>query len=281
MIPRLALLPIGLFIIWCFVCSRWYVCHIRHLCGPVVPDVVDTTVVVPPKPDERPLVFKWADPTPIARSTFDAFKKGQSDGLGVGQKLEVIGSYFKDEPAPAGFSNMGLARAAKTAALFIPPLAAGSIIESSKLIEAEPPGIRGDTLFESIVFQYYTIATVPDVECIKNSDNTLTLLFPYGKAQREVDLEIEKCLQNVIERLKQTNERITIVGHTDDAGTDAFNMGLGQRRADHIKEILVKNGIDKNRISTESRGEREPVANNATEEGSRMNRRAVMTIIKE
>ncbi|MEZ4955702.1 MAG: OmpA family protein [Saprospiraceae bacterium] len=278
MFPRLALLPIGLFLIWCFVVSRWYVCHIKQLCG-------EPTVVIdeppPPPPDERPLVFKWADDTPITRSSFEAFKKGQLDGLGEGQLLEITGCYYKDEATPEGFSNMGLARAAKIKALFIPPLTAEQIVENSKLIDPEPDGIRADTLFEAALFRYRTPTKDPVVECIVENNNSLTVLFPYGKAQREVDTKIEECLQNLIEAMKQTDDNALIVGHTDDAGSDRFNFGLGMRRAEHIKGILVKNGIAGSRISTESRGEKEPVASNDTEEGTRQNRRAVLTLVKK
>ena len=279
MFPRLALLPIGLFLIWCFVCSRWYVCHIKHLCGPDDPPIV----VVDSVDDNRPLVFKWADATPIVRSTFDAFKKGQLDGRGEEQLLEITGCYYNDEAAPEGFTNMGLARAAQIKAMFIPPLTADQIVETSKLIDPEPDGMRADTMFEAVLFKYKT-PVKPDtivVECIQDNDNSLTVLFPYGKAQREVDMQIEECMQKVIELLKKTGDNVRIVGHTDDAGSDEFNMGLGQRRADHIKGILEKNGIAKNRITAESKGEREPAASNETEEGTRLNRRAVLTVIKK
>ncbi len=175
MFPRLALLPIGAFLIWCFVVSRWYVCHIKMLCGDEPPVVVE-----PPTPavDNRPLVFKWADAEPIVRSTFDSLKQGLIDGLGDGQLLEITGNYFKDEAAPEGFTNMGLARAAKVKALFIPPLNADQIVETSKLIEPEPDGIRGDTLFESASFKTKTSVDPPVVECIVNNNNSLTVLFP-------------------------------------------------------------------------------------------------------
>ena len=195
--------------------------------------------------------------------------------------LEITGSYFKDEATPEGFTNMGLARAAKIKALFIPPLSAEQVVETSKLIDPEPEGMRADTLFEAASYKYSTPTVDPVVECIVGSDNSLSVLFPYGQAQREVDAKIEECLQNVIDLLKKTTDNVKIVGHTDDAGSDDFNLGLGQRRADHIKGILQKNGIAKNRITTESKGESEPVASNETEEGTRLNRRAVLTIIKK
>ena len=278
MFPRLALLPIGLFLIWCFVVSRWYVCHIKQLCGSDDPPIIEEPHT--PTPDDRPLVFKWADAKPITRPAFEAFKKSQIDGLGEGQFLEITGCYYKEETAPGEYTNMGLARAALVKAFFIPPLAADQIVTNFKLIEPEPDGMRGDTLFESILFSAKT-PNVGPVECIEGSDNSLTVLFPYGRSEREVDIKIEECLKNVIENMKKTSDNAQIIGHTDDAGPDDFNMALGQRRADHIKGILVKNGISANRITTETRGEREPAAGNDTEEGARQNRRAVLTLVKK
>ncbi|HFA49509.1 MAG TPA: OmpA family protein [Bacteroidetes bacterium] len=278
MFPRLALLPIGLFIIWCFVCQRWYVCHIKSACE-------EQTVEPPPPPpppdeiDNRPLVFKWADATPIARpDTFPGFKQNLLKDFGPNQVLEITGNYFKDETAPEGYANMGEARAALVKALFIPPLAEGQFKLHSKLIDPAPPGVMGDTLFESARFAVNT--KMGEVDCIKNNNGALVVLFPYGQSQREVDRQIEQCLGDVIENLKATSDKAHIVGHTDDAGSDGFNMGLGLRRAKHIKGILVSNGIAADRISVESKGEREPIADNGTEEGSRRNRRAVLTILK-
>lgn len=273
MFPRLALLPIGLFVIWCFVCSKWYVCHIKQLCGTEEP-----APPPPPVVDDRALVFKWNDATPITRSTFEAFKKSQIDGIGTGQLLEISGCYFAGEAAPEGFSNMGLARAARIKALFSPPLDENLIVELSKLIDPAPDGVQGDTVFESALFKIKTPPPPEEVECIVDNDNSLTVLFPYAKANRHVNTKIEECLQDVIEVLKRTNDKAHIVGHTDDAGSIALNINLGQRRADHIKGILVKNGIAENRVTTETKGEHQPVADNGTEEGSRLNRRAVLKI---
>ena len=277
MFPRLALLPIGLFIIWCFVVSRWYVCHIKQLCGPE-----DTPVEVPPEPevDKRPLVFKWDGATPIPnKETFDAFKKAQVDGLGEGQLLEITGVYYPGENPPDGYTNMGLARARQVRGLFVPPLSEEQIVENSRMAGSDPPGIQ-DSLFEAAIFAYKTPAEPDKVECIVGTNNSLTVLFPYAKAEREVDPRVEDCLKDVIKSLQESDSKASIVGHTDNAGSDATNMRLGHNRAKHIMSILVKNGIDRNRITTDSKGESQPVASNDTEEGSRLNRRAVLTVIE-
>lgn len=89
-----------------------------------------------------------------------------------------------------------------------------------------------------------------------------------------VKAEYYSLLQNLIEYMNYNDYDVTIVGHTDSKGTEAYNMGLGQRRADSVKAKLLEFGLVSDRIlGTESRGESEPVATNDTEEGRAQNRR--------
>ncbi|MBT8520846.1 OmpA family protein [Polynucleobacter paneuropaeus] len=74
-------------------------------------------------------------------------------------------------------------------------------------------------------------------------------------------------------------EVIIAVGNTDSVGTDAYNMALGQRRAQSVKTYLVAKGIDASRIYTESKGKSNPVASNATEEGRAKNRRTDIEVV--
>jgi len=66
---------------------------------------------------------------------------------------------------------------------------------------------------------------------------------------------------------------ITIIGHTDNYGSDAYNMKLSKRRARIVKSILSREGIVASRMSTDGRGEREPVASNKSKKGRALNRR--------
>jgi OmpA-OmpF porin, OOP family len=74
-------------------------------------------------------------------------------------------------------------------------------------------------------------------------------------------------------------EVIIAVGNTDSIGTDAYNMALGQRRAQSVKTYLVSKGIDASRIYTESKGKSNPVASNATAEGRAKNRRTDIEVV--
>ena len=72
---------------------------------------------------------------------------------------------------------------------------------------------------------------------------------------------------------------IRITGHTDDVGSDEFNQKLSEGRAKAVRSELIKRGIAANRIEADGKGESEPIASNATEEGKAKNRRVEFTII--
>lgn len=67
--------------------------------------------------------------------------------------------------------------------------------------------------------------------------------------------------------------KVEIQGHTDSIGTDAYNMGLSKRRAQAVKDYLVKKGIDAKRLSIKGFGESTPKDTNTTKEGRAKNRR--------
>ena len=74
-------------------------------------------------------------------------------------------------------------------------------------------------------------------------------------------------------------EVIIAVGHTDSVGTDAYNQKLSVRRADAVKSYLVSKGVESNRVYTEGKGEKQPVASNATAEGRAKNRRVEIEVV--
>ena len=72
--------------------------------------------------------------------------------------------------------------------------------------------------------------------------------------------------------------RLEIEGHTCNIGTAEYNLALGERRANAVKEYLTSRGIGADRLSTISYGEERPKHDNAREETRRLNRRAVMGV---
>ena len=104
-------------------------------------------------------------------------------------------------------------------------------------------------------------------------------VFDSGRLNFDFDKSVVKpqyfeLLRNVKDYVEQNDFRLTIIGHTDSKGTDAYNMALGMRRAIAVRDKLLEFGLDPSRISgVESRGESEPIATNDTEEGRFENRR--------
>jgi len=87
-------------------------------------------------------------------------------------------------------------------------------------------------------------------------------------------------LDDLVGKVKGINlEVIIAVGHTDSTGTDAYNQKLSIARSEAVKAYLVNKGIEKNRIYTEGKGEKQPVADNKTKEGQAKNRRVEIEVV--
>ena len=87
-------------------------------------------------------------------------------------------------------------------------------------------------------------------------------------------------LDDLVYKVKGINlEVIIAVGHTDSIGTDAYNQRLSVRRAEAVKAYLVTKGIERNRVYTEGKGEKQPVADNRTKEGRAKNRRVEIEVV--
>ena len=97
-----------------------------------------------------------------------------------------------------------------------------------------------------------------------------SVLKPEGKAK----------LDDLVSKVKGINlEVIIAVGHTDSVGSDAYNQKLSVRRAEAVKAYLISKGIERNRIYTEGKGEKQPVADNRTAEGRAKNRRVEVEVV--
>ncbi len=73
---------------------------------------------------------------------------------------------------------------------------------------------------------------------------------------------------------------IEVSGHTDNIGSDAYNMNLSQKRAEAVKTYLVSKGVTEKRITSKGYGKTKPIAENTTELGREQNRRVEFTITK-
>jgi OOP family OmpA-OmpF porin len=81
--------------------------------------------------------------------------------------------------------------------------------------------------------------------------------------------------------LLQKHERVVVevAGHTDSVGSDAYNQGLSERRANAVKDYLTSKGVTATRLTARGYGEAQPVASNDTDEGRAENRRVELIVL--
>jgi outer membrane protein OmpA-like peptidoglycan-associated protein len=106
------------------------------------------------------------------------------------------------------------------------------------------------------------------------------VLFAFDSA--ELRPEAASHLFRIVSLLKEYPEReLLIEGHTDSVGSEAYNVGLSQRRADSVYAFLTRGGISPARAATRGYGEAFPAASNATSAGRQENRRVEVVILHE
>jgi len=86
-------------------------------------------------------------------------------------------------------------------------------------------------------------------------------------------------LDNLVSSLRRNNTlKISICGHTDNTGNIAYNQLLSEQRALAVKNYLISKGVSKFRISTQGKGDSQPISNNQTDEGKQLNRRVEIEV---
>jgi OOP family OmpA-OmpF porin len=104
------------------------------------------------------------------------------------------------------------------------------------------------------------------------------VLFDFDKAV--IKPEGKSKLDDISNKTKGVNLEVVIaIGHADSVGSDAYNQRLSVRRAESVKAYLTSKGIAANRVYTEGKGEKQPVADNKTKEGRAKNRRVEIEVI--
>jgi len=104
------------------------------------------------------------------------------------------------------------------------------------------------------------------------------VFFDFDKAV--IKPEGKSKLDDVTNKVKGINLEVVIaIGHADSTGSDAYNQRLSVRRAESVKAYLVSRGLEGNRVYTEGKGEKQPVADNKTREGRAKNRRVEIEVI--
>ena len=124
------------------------------------------------------------------------------------------------------------------------------------------------------------------VAVTQTSDNRLKLDIPsdvsFDTGRSNIKPNFDPILNQFASTLTQHSATtISIVGHTDSTGSDAINNPLSFDRANAARDYLVSRGVARNRIATDGKGAREPVADNGTVQGRDKNRRIEIYVAEQ
>jgi outer membrane protein OmpA-like peptidoglycan-associated protein len=259
----IALLFVG-YSIWAV---RTWSCHMCDCCGEATEQVAQKQTTGVP-------LFLWNADEPVPDDKFPEWKTNFLKEGGQGDTLVITGWYREGEPNGEALAS---ARAEAIKAKLDPQLPASRVLVTTPKMVDDGLVKDGDPM-ESAGFEWRKLVLKEEIVTIIESDNDVTFLFPFNSTQRIQDEGVDTYMKTLVEKHKDSKATFVVVGHTDNIGGDASNLKLGQARAEAIASLLKSNGIAADRIEVSSKGESEPVADNATEDGQRQNRRVVLTV---
>jgi OmpA-OmpF porin, OOP family len=129
------------------------------------------------------------------------------------------------------------------------------------------------------VVQPTPVASAPLAPMRRTESVTLGADTSFDTGKADLKSEGQAKLDQLAVKLKEVRyDSITVVGHTDNVGTDVANQKLSLRRANAVKAYLASHGIDAAKIKTAGRGKTSPIADNKTVQGRARNRRVEVQI---
>jgi OOP family OmpA-OmpF porin len=232
-------------------------------------EVVSTVTAV--KKDAGPLLFAYNDDKPLTGPGWPAYRDSIAQFASDSTSLEISGWYCTNLTPPES-EEIGLRRATKIRMMFM-DIPDDRIIVRTKAIDCDSARVNSNDVSASFSKKIRSAN-------IKETEDKTLIYFPFNSTQKLNNAEVEGYLNDVAERVIASKEQIVLTGHTDNIGTDASNVALGQKRADIVKNYLIQKGVSADKIRSSSQGEAAPIADNTTENGRAKNRRTELQIIK-
>lgn len=266
--------------------ARWYfVCKIHHLCGDEpIKEIIERSKTLDLTDEDNGTIilddfeefsFKKGSELPELSDNNKQFLDGVAQYLKKEptKNLSITGHYLEAEKnIKKGFyENLGQARANEVREYLI-----NQGIEEERFA-VDYNMITDETLDKPLVFETFE----PSAEAGKLVKEKFTFTnisysednFGYNSDVFNPGQAFKSYADSVQVFLAENPEKtLTIIGHTDNVGSDNYNDDLGQRRAESAKAYFGGIGIT-NTINTVSMGKRQPVADNSTEKGRQKNRR--------
>jgi len=276
-----------LFFLWSAGSTYWYVCKIKGFCQPqkeVVAPVKNQTVEQsPPKAIEKKInhglvYYLWGKIKPhfSDNDQWKAEVKSLQQLQVEGKKLRIEAPYYQEEPKPDGYDNLGLARADAIKKSLASEIDTTLIITRARLIKPSPSPFPEFVESAKNDFNWVTFN-----DFVQEEQGKTLIHFPFNSTREIRNKTITSYLKNVSENLKKNpNVKILLVGFTDNIGNEASNKLLGLKRANRIKNVLLRYGVANNQIIVKSEGNNMPIADNNTRKGRQKNRRVEISYIK-
>jgi outer membrane protein OmpA-like peptidoglycan-associated protein len=149
-------------------------------------------------------------------------------------------------------------------------------------LEEKAPWIAGINRLDESHLQN---SNLQELNALKNNLESTTLLFPLGRAELEAGqqtnlAQAEHSIRDLVAQATPLRQSVTVelVGHTDITGVEASNLPLSRQRADQIRAALLRNGIKSATLLPRGVGTSQPLRDDGTEEGRRLNRSVTFKI---
>jgi OmpA-OmpF porin, OOP family len=138
------------------------------------------------------------------------------------------------------------------------------------------PGVDGNDYYLTIVVKELMkqVVTASDMFDALNRDGRIALYINFDTGKSIITDESKPVIQQIVQMLKANADlKLSIEGHTDNAGNPASNKTLSEERARSVTAAIVSQGIAAERLNSSGYGQDKPIADNNTEEGRAKNRR--------
>lgn len=140
--------------------------------------------------------------------------------------------------------------------------------EESTPTESTSPAVQDNSAVDSTAMSFDAAGSDSG-----KIDGLKTVFFDYDKAT--LSGEAKKVIQGNVEWMKKNaNTKVQIEGHCDNRGSIEYNVALGERRANSVKDYMMSLGLSGNRLATISYGEEKPLVSSENESAWKKNRRA-------
>lgn len=223
-----------------------------------------------PCPSIESYYFTWSSFEVITDDKWSNYKSSLLDEMSETSKVRITGLYNNKETNSSSFENLGMARAFDLAS---------KIGLSEDMYQLASDSLRNVEYSKECKLPAAKIRLVTVSAKIKEIDDRTLIYFPENSVNKLADEEVESYLDDLAERVLRTGESIKLDGHADNSGTQEYNMELGTRRANIIKDYLLSRNVKTDQITSESFGDTQPIESNTTEKGKAANRRVELKVL--